>query len=194
MFGGPPNPYVIPGAPVYGMPPQAPPNFPVAGPPGWPQQPTAQPKQTLPPPPPSGLAAANPPAGQAKPKARAASPDPTPPVPPPLPAPPPAAPPAPTRVVLPSPEELGIKVGVPAPAPAAVVAALDWNQIHARLEQLGVIHFQRDRLPQGGFRVTCSLPTGTPAQAHQVEAVAATESAAVLDALQRAEAWSTARK
>ena len=36
--------------------------------------------------------------------------------------------------------------------------AVDWNHVHARLEQLGVVKLQRDRLPQGGFQVILVLP------------------------------------
>jgi hypothetical protein len=166
-----PNMPMMPGTPVVIMQPQPQPQ------PGWanpvPQVPAAPPRVAMPAPPapakltmpsPPGFAAA--PADQGKPKFRAASPATDPPI-----------PPAPPRLTLPSPEALGIRVDPPA-APAAVV---DWNQVHARLEQLGVVNFHRDRLPQGGFRIVLALAT------HQVEGTGATESAAMLVALQRAE-------
>ncbi len=174
------------GAPVYGMPP---PSYPATSWPGAPQSPAAKwtvpptapkapsappvpsasPAAALPPPPP-GYAAID----LAKPKVRAVSQE----VPPP--------PPLPARVVLPSPEALGIQVAGPS---TAVAAVLDWNQVHGRLERLGAVHFQHHRLPQGGFRVVVSLPTPLPQQPYQVEATGATEAAAVLQALQQAEAW-----
>ena len=84
------------------------------------------------------------------------------------------APPPPRRIVLPSPESLGIAV---APARPAV----DWNQVQARLERLSIVRVQRDRLPSGGYRVILGM------SAHQIEATGATEAAAVLLALERAE-------
>ncbi len=157
------------GAPVYGMP------MPSQPPAGWMQQPqpNAQPyapppKVAMPAPPPQPQMQAQltlPPPGfaqQPRPIVRAVAED--------------SPPPPPARLVLPSPEALGIPP-VAAPAPVAV----DWNQVHARFEQLGVVKLQRDRLPQGGYRVTLALP------AHQVEATADTEAAAVLLAVQRAE-------
>ncbi len=84
------------------------------------------------------------------------------------------------RLVLPSPEELGIRV--------AASPAMDWNATHSRLERLRAVRFQSDRLPEGGHRVTFLLPAGQ-AQTQQVEACAATEADAVQLALQRAEAW-----
>lgn len=130
-----------------------------------PPQPQPQPRYVTPqpqangtmPPPPPVLAANN-----VKPKVRAQAPDPVPPAP---------------HIVLPSPEALGIQV-----APTAPKTAVDWNQIHVRLEQLGIVNLRRDRLPQGGFRVVLALP------GQQVEGTGATEAAAMTVALQRAEA------
>jgi hypothetical protein len=160
-------PYMPGGAPVYGAAPptQAWPGKPSAAqPPAWapktPQvampSPPAPAKLELPPPP--ALAAAQP-----KPIVRGAMPD-------------SASPAPPARIVLPSPEALGIKINAPVSS-----AAVDWNHMHARLEKLGVVNFQRDRLSQGGFRVILMLP------AHRVEANGETEAAAVLLALERAE-------
>ncbi|MCI0377730.1 MAG: hypothetical protein L0215_09000 [Gemmataceae bacterium] len=98
--------------------------------------------------------------------------------------------PAPTRLVLPSPEQLGIQSAV---LPASVPAQLDWNQAHARLQQLGALGFHLDRLPQGGFRATFYLPSPQRQSTQLVEAVAQTEAAAVAAALERAELF-TARK
>jgi hypothetical protein len=112
-------------------------------------------------------------AAQPRPKVRAVSADPAP----------------PARLALPSPEELGIKTALSAPTPAT---AIDWNQIHARLDRLGIINFQRDRLPQGGFRVLVTLPAGRTPEQH-FEATGATEAVAVLTALERAESVSGRR-
>ena len=63
-------------------------------------------------------------------------------------------PPAP--VVLASPESLGIRVS----PPQEVVAPLDWNSAHARLQRLGALGFHLDRLVPGDVRVTFMLPAG----------------------------------
>jgi len=88
----------------------------------------------------------------------------------------------PARVVLPSPEALGIRT--------ATAPGIDWNVTHARLDRLQAVRFQSDRLPQGGYRVTFILPAGT--QSQPVEAVGETEAAAVQLALARAEAQAVA--
>src|SRR4051812_15622305 len=112
----------MPNGPVYVMPgqPQAGWGAPPARPAPQPQPQVAMPappaKLALPPAP---TVAAQPPA----PKVRAVAED------------------VPPRLTLPSPEALGITV-VPAPQPVAV----DWNQVHARLEQLGVVRYQRGAL------------------------------------------------
>lgn len=153
---------------VYGMPqaqPGWPGSVPQAPPPARVAMPSPPPTSKLTLPPAPVLAAE-----QGKAKVRAVAED--------EPA-PPARPAPPTRIVLPSPDELGIKIE-PASTMTAT-AAVDWNQVHARLETLGIVQFQRERLPQGGFRVVLALPT------RQVEAVADTEAAAMLQALERAE-------
>lgn len=85
-------------------------------------------------------------------------------------------------LALPSPAALGIT----ASRPVATAVALDWNAVHARLERLGAVRFQSDRLPQGGYRVTFVLPSGA-AGTQQVEGIAATQADAVQLALRRAE-------
>jgi hypothetical protein len=117
-----------------------------------PPQPQTQPRYMVPPAPPQPLVANN-----LKPKVRAQAPD------------------TPPRIVLPSPEALGIQV-------VAAKVTMDWNQVHARLEQLGVVNLHRDHLPQGGFRVTLALA------GQQVEGTGTTEAAAMTAALERAEA------
>lgn len=92
------------------------------------------------------------------------------------------------RIALPSPEELGL-----AAAPAATVSAktttLDWNFAHSRLQRLSAVGFHIDRLSDGGFRVTFLLPTNQSQRTHHIESEAQTEAAAVLGALDQAEAW-----
>jgi hypothetical protein len=145
--------YVMPSQPQSGWVPPAPLQPQVA----MPAPPPA--KLTIPPPPVAML----PPADPMRPKVRAVRED------------------MPPRLVLPSPESLGIAVAAPAPT------AVDWNQMQARLERLGVVRLGRDRLPEGGYRVVLGLPT------HQVEATGMTEAAAVLLALERAESLGAAR-
>jgi hypothetical protein len=146
-----PNMPYPPGAPVYGLSPQQlPPRY------AMPQSvPGPQSQPTVPPPP--MLAA-----GNLKPKVRAQAPD--------------APPPAPPRIVLPSPEALGIQV-----AAAPTATAVDWNRIHGRLDQLGIVNLRRDRLAQGGYHVLLELP------GRRVEGTGATEAAAMVAALERAE-------
>ncbi len=91
----------------------------------------------------------------------------------------PEEPPAP-RLTLPPPEHFGIFPGsTSAPLP------LDWNAAKQRIDRLGTQGFHCDKLPQGSVRVTLLVPSGQGI--HQVEAEAATETAAVLGALERAE-------
>ncbi len=80
------------------------------------------------------------------------------------------APEAPPRVVLASPEELGIR------------APIQDAQARARLAQLRAQRYESDRLPLGVYRVSFFLPDGAP-----IEAVGETEAAALQLALNRAE-------
>lgn len=89
-----------------------------------------------------------------QPKARGYSPDPAPTPPSTPPQALPVAPPAPPAALrLPAPEELGIG------RPAAPAAAVDWNQAHARMRELGVARFGVTRLG-GAVRVSMELPGG----------------------------------
>jgi hypothetical protein len=137
-------------------------------PPGWSSPPAPQTAMPAPPPgrqtQPSSPALAS---ADMKPKVRAVPED----SPAPLP-----------RLVLPTPESLGIQFR----DTTAQAAAVDWNAVHARLEQLGISNFQRERLAQGSYRVILALGT------RQVEATGATEAAAMVTALQRAESLVTA--
>jgi hypothetical protein len=100
----------------------------------------------------------------------------------------PDSPPVPARLTLASPEELGVAAARPA-VPETAPASADWNSARDRLNRLSAVGFQLNKLDQGGFRVTCFLPSGQPGRTHCVEAIAASEGAAVAEALQRAEQW-----
>jgi hypothetical protein len=123
-----------------------------------------------------------------KPKIRLQSAEPTPPV-------------QSARLVMPSPEALGLargpQAGAAAPvdvSPAAAPpAAVDWNDAHARLRRLGALGFHLDRLPEGGCRVSFHLPTNQPQRTRVVESVGRTEAEAVHLALQQAEQWANPR-
>jgi hypothetical protein len=87
---------------------------------------------------------------------------------------------------MPSPEELGIRR---ASAPVVAETSVDWNDTRDRLARLGALSFRLDKLPQGNCRVTFLLPTRQPQRTHEIEAMAATEAAAVRLALAQAQRW-----
>jgi hypothetical protein len=100
------------------------------------------------------------------------------------PEPPRAPPPPPPPVKIPGPEELGVSARQTVP---------DWTAGYRRLCELGANCFQMSKLPQGGWRVTCSMPTGQPDRNHRIEAEASSEAEAVRLVLTAAEEW-VARK
>jgi hypothetical protein len=77
------------------------------------------------------------------------------------------------------------------PAPAA--APVDWNRIQARIERLGVLKYEKERLGVDMIRVRLILPMADPKFGQPVTAQAATEAAAILMALDHAEAWMAKR-
>ena len=81
---------------------------------------------------------------------------------------------------MPSPEQLGV---------GARPADDDWAAIHRRLQQLGVVTFQADRLSPDVIQFTCLLPTADPAKTHRIEAHGATEVEAARRALDEAQRW-----
>jgi hypothetical protein len=93
-----------------------------------------------------------------------------------------------TPVTLPSPQQLGI-----APASRPSGPSTDWAEAHRRLDRLGAVCFQKEKLSQGGFRVTCLLPTARPEVHHRVEAFAATEAEVLRLTLDKAEEWAGGR-
>jgi hypothetical protein len=88
-----------------------------------------------------------------------------------------------TSVAMPSPDQL--QVGAARPADSGI----DWTATRGRLQDLGVVSFQVDQLPAGGFQFTCFLPTAEAGKTHRVEAHGATEAEAVRRALDEARRW-----
>ena len=96
--------------------------------------------------------------------------------------------PKPRPIQLPTPAELGLANPVP-----AATSSVDWNQTHARLQQLGALGFHLDRLPDGSTRVTLLLPARQAGRSQQVECLAVSDAAAVAAALERAEDFARSR-
>lgn len=86
---------------------------------------------------------------------------------------------------LPSPEALGIGTRKP-------TTAIDWTIVHQRLDQLGATCFQKHRLPDGGCRITCLLPS-QPGTQHRIDTQATSEAEALRLALDQAERWAARR-
>jgi hypothetical protein len=93
------------------------------------------------------------------------------------------------KFVMPSPESLGVSTNLNLTATPAPAKQADWNQIQARMEQLKVLRYEKDRPQAGVVRVKMLLPTSDPTRGQPVEAQAETEAAAVLMALDAAENW-----
>jgi len=94
----------------------------------------------------------------------------------------------PAKFVLPSPEALGVTANLNLRLSPAPNTPVDWNQIQARMERLGVLRYEKDR-QQEGVRVMMLLPTSDPTRGQPVQAQAETEAAAIVMALDAAEAW-----
>jgi hypothetical protein len=88
---------------------------------------------------------------------------------------------------MPSPEALGVSISL-SPAPAAKTE-IDWSRIQSRLENLRVLRYEKERPQPGVIRVRIVLPTSDPTRGQPVVAEAQTEAAAILMALDAAEAW-----
>ena len=101
----------------------------------------------------------------------------------------PAAPVRPPALRMPSPEELGVAV-VPRPENLSV----DWTAAHVQLDRLGATCFHLERLPKGGCRITCLLPTKQSDRTHRIEAEAASDADAIRLALAQAERWAAGTK
>jgi hypothetical protein len=96
------------------------------------------------------------------------------------------APEVPAKFVLPRPEALGVATSVKVPAPQPV--QIDWQQVQTRMERVGVVGYRKATPTAGVVRVTIELRTTDPARRYPVEAQGETEGAAILGALQTAEA------
>jgi len=92
----------------------------------------------------------------------------------------------PLPVAMPSPDQLGVNI-----RPAA--GACDWTAIHKRMQDLGVVSFQMDRLNADVFQITCLLPTAEAGRTHRIEAHGATEAEAMRCALDEAQRWKSQR-
>lgn len=96
-----------------------------------------------------------------------------------------------SRLVLPSPTELGLSPAAPTlPAPTTPVAtriAVDWNLTHQRLKEIGAVGLHVDHPSAAQVRVTFWLPTAEPGRTQLIEAVAGSEGEAVHLALRQAE-------
>lgn len=106
---------------------------------------------------------------------------------------PPLAPPRPTprtapppvAVTIPTPEELGV---------GSRTAERDWTAGYRRLCDLGASCFQMSKLPQGGCRVTCLMPTEQVDRNHRIEAEAGSEAEAVRLVVRAAEEWAAQKR
>jgi len=86
------------------------------------------------------------------------------------------------KFVLPRPEALGVATSLPATPPVQV----DWNEIQARLAKINALEYRKVANPAGGVHVTLSFSSAT--QRQQVDGRGDSEAAAILSALQQAEA------
>ncbi len=93
---------------------------------------------------------------------------------------------APPSLQMPTPEELGLSKSAPSPI-------VDWTVARNRLERLNAVCFHFEKIPEGGFRFTCLLPTPNADRSHRVEAVAVTESEAIRMVLEKSEQWAAVR-
>jgi hypothetical protein len=89
---------------------------------------------------------------------------------------------------MPSPEQLGV---VSAKTGESTVP--DWNETRRKLDQLGAVCLQLEKLTDGGFRFSCLLPTSRPQFTHRIDAVAFTESDVLRLGTAKAEEWAKSR-
>jgi len=80
---------------------------------------------------------------------------------------------------MPSPEELGLRL------PPATNREVDWNHVRQRVHALNLTSFHMQKLPEGGFRFVCFVPTNAGERRVQAEAVY--EAEAIHQALSQAE-------
>jgi len=103
-----------------------------------------------------------------------------------VPRPPPAVRPA--ALQMPSPQELGIADSKRPDHPS-----IDWTAVHNQLDHLGASCFHLERTHNGGYRITCLLPTNQRDRTHRIECDAATEGEAVRLILAKAQEWAGGR-
>ena len=85
-------------------------------------------------------------------------------------------------VAMPSPDKLGV-------AGKAADVAPDWEAIHRRIQELGVVSFQADQLSAEVFQFTCLMPTAEAGRTHRIEGHGATQAEAARRALDEARRW-----
>jgi len=105
-----------------------------------------------------------------------------------------AATPAPSalqKFVLPRPQALGVSTSLS--MPGLNVAAVDWNQLQARMERLGVLSYEKAKRENGAVQVTMLFPTSDPTKGQPMSAQSETEAAAVVMILNHAEEWARKR-
>lgn len=87
----------------------------------------------------------------------------------------------PVRTVLrmPSPEELGLG------ASKSHRDEVDWMKVRERVQALGLSSFHLQKLPEGGFRFVCLVPTKNGD--HRIQAESISEAEAIERALTQAE-------
>lgn len=95
--------------------------------------------------------------------------------------------PAIQKFVVPGPQALGVSTSLSMPEPKAAAAAVDWNQLQARMERLGVLRYQKAKAENGEVHVTMLFPTSDPTKGQPMSAQSETEAAAVVMILNHAE-------
>jgi hypothetical protein len=93
-----------------------------------------------------------------------------------------AVPVRPTRVAIPTPEQLGL-------AAARSAATADWGSARARLDALGAVCFQLQHSAGGDYCFLVWLPTAEASRTHRIETRADNEADAVRMALEQADRW-----
>ncbi len=89
---------------------------------------------------------------------------------------------------MPTPAQLGLDRAQPSES-----KAVDWTNVHQRLDQLGATCFHLERPAADVFHVTCLLPTGQLGRSHRIETQANSEAEVIRLTLEQAEKWSAGR-
>lgn len=88
-------------------------------------------------------------------------------------------------VAMPAPDQLGVNAHL-------ANGACDWTAIHRRVQELGVVSFQMDRLSPEVYQITCLVPAEAN-HTHRIEAHGATEAEAARCALDEVQRWKSQR-